>query len=346
MIVEKNNSEKKLTEFLLYKSPNGEMKIDVLLQNETIWLPQKKIAELFDVKVPAISKHIRNIFEEGELDEKVVVSILEITTQHGAIENKKQSKRVKFYNLDVIIAVGYRVNSNRATQFRIWATQVLKEFIIKGYTMDVERLKNPKPVFGKDYFDEQLEKIRDIRSSERRMYQKITDIYSECSIDYQFDSITTKEFFATVQNKLHWAITGQTAAEIIISRANHEKDRMGLTSWKNSPNGKIRKKDVSIAKNYLTEKELKPLNRIVTMYLDYAEHQAEKKIPMTMKDWAVKLDAFLQFNQEEILNNPGKVTAEIAKLFAEQEYEKYKPIQDYLFESDFDTLIKKLDNSR
>ena len=246
----------------------------------------------------------------------------------------------------MIIAVGYRVNSNRATQFRIWATQVLKEFIIKGYTMDVERLKNPKPVFGKDYFDEQLEKIRDIRSSERRMYQKITDIYSECSIDYQFDSITTKEFFATVQNKLHWAITGQTAAEIIISRANHEKDRMGLTSWKNSPNGKIRKKDVSIAKNYLTEKELKPLNRIVTMYLDYAEHQAEKKIPMTMKDWAVKLDAFLQFNQEEILNNSGKVTAEIAKLFAEQEYEKYKPIQDYLFESDFDTLIKKLDNSR
>jgi hypothetical protein len=267
---------------------------------------------------------------------------LELTTQHGAIADKTQSKPTKFYNLDAIIAVGYRVNSKRATQFRIWATAVLKEFIIKGYTMDVERLKNPQPIFGQDYFKEQLEKIRDIRSSERRFYQQITDIYSECSIDYDYDSEITKEFFATVQNKLHWAITGQTAAEIIVSRANHEKEKMGLTSWRNSPEGKIRKSDVSIAKNYLTEEELKPLNRIVSMYLDYAEDQAEQGNVMTMKDWVEKLNAFLQFNQKDILQNSGKVTATIAKEFAEKEYEKYKPIQDKLFESDFDKELKKL----
>ena len=336
----KNND--KLTEFLLYKSPTGDIKVDVLLRNETIWLPQKKIAQLFDVNIPAISKHLKNIFESGELNEKVVVSILEIPTQHGAIKEKTQNVKTNFYNLDAIIAVGYRVNSQRATQFRIWATQVLKEFIIKGYTMDVERLKNPQPVFGQDYFKEQLEKIRDIRSSERRLYQQITDIYADCSIDYSYDSEITKKFFASVQNKLHWAITNQTAAEIIISRADHKKDKMGLTSWKNSPNGKIRKSDVSIAKNYLTEKELKPLNRIVTMYLDYAEHQAEKNIPMTMKDWVDKLDAFLQFNQEDILRNAGKVTAAIAKSFAETEFEKYRPIQDKQYISDFDRELKRL----
>lgn len=330
------------TEFLLYKTPNGDVKVDVLLQNETIWLPQKKIAELFDVNVPAVSRHLKNIFESEELDKKVVVSILEITTQHGAIKDKTQSKQTKFYNLDAIIAVGYRVNSKRATQFRIWATTVLKEFIIKGYTMDVERLKNPQPIFGQDYFKEQLEKIRDIRSSERRLYQQITDIYAECSIDYEYNSETTKEFFATVQNKLHWAITGKSAAEIIVDRVDHKKEKMGLTSWKNSPKGKVRKSDVSIAKNYLSEKELKPLNRIVTMYLDYAEHQAERGIAMTMKDWVKKLDAFLQFNQEDILTNAGKVTATIAKEFAENEYEKYKPIQNQLFESDFDREIKKI----
>jgi len=328
-------------EFLLYKTPNGDVRVDVLLQNETIWMPQKKIAELFDVQVPAVSKHLKNIFESGELNEKVVVSILEITTQHGAITDKTQSIQTKFYNLDAIIAVGYRVNSKRATQFRIWATAVLKEFIIKGYTMDVERLKNPQPLFGKDYFKEQLEKIRDIRSSERRLYQQITDIYAECSIDYDYDSETTREFFATVQNKLHWAITKQTAAEIIVSRADHKKDKMGLISWKNSPHGKIRKSDVSIAKNYLTEAELKPLNRIVTMYLDYAEDQAEQGVVMTMKDWVEKLNAFLQFNQKEILQNTGKVSAAIAKAFAEKEYDSYKPIQDSLFESDFDKMIKE-----
>ena len=327
------------TEFLLYKTPNGDVKVDVLLQNETIWMPQKKIAELFDVNVPAVSKHIKNIFEDGELEREATVSILEIVQNESGRDVKRKTE---FYNLDVIIAVGYRVNSKRATQFRIWATTVLKEFIIKGYTMDVERLKNPQPVFGQDYFKEQLEKIRDIRSSERRLYQQITDIYSECSIDYEYNSETTKEFFATVQNKLHWAITKQTAAEIIIDRADHQKQKMGLTTWKNSPNGKIRKSDVSIAKNYLSEKELKPLNRIVTMYLDYAEHQAEKGIAMTMKDWVKKLDAFLQFNEEDILHNSGKVTAKIAKEFAENEYEKYKPVQDRLFESDFDKEIKML----
>lgn len=330
------------SQFLLYKTDKGDIKVDVLLQNETIWMPQSKIAELFEVKIPAISKHLKNIFKSGELNEKVVVSILEITTPHGAIADKTQSKPTKFYNLDAIIAVGYRVNSNRATQFRIWATNVLKEFIIKGYTMDVERLKNPQPIFGQDYFKEQLEKIRDIRSSERRFYQQITDIYAECSIDYDYNSEITKEFFAIVQNKLHWAITKQTAAEIIVSRANHEKEKMGLTNWKNSPNGKIRKSDVSIAKNYLTEDELKPLNRIVSMYLDYAEDQAEQGNIMTMKDWAEKLNAFLQFNQKDILQNSGKVTAAIAKEFAENEFEKYKPIQDKLFESDFDKEIKKL----
>ena len=327
------------TEFLLYKTSNGDIKVDVLLQDETIWMPQKKMAELFDVNVPAISKHLNNIYESGELQKHATISILETVQTEG---KRKVKRNVEFYNLDAIIAVGYRINSKRATQFRIWATQVLKEFIIKGSTMDVERLKNPQPVFGQDYFQEQLEKIRDIRSSERRLYQKITDIYAECSIDYEYDSETTKKFFATVQNKLHWAITGKTAAEIIVSRANHKKEKMGLTSWKNSPKGKIRKSDVVIAKNYLSEEELKPLNRIVTMYLDYAEDQAEQGNVMTMKDWAEKLNAFLQFNQKDILHNAGKVTAAIAKTFAENEFEKYRSIQDKLFESDFDREIKKI----
>ncbi len=327
------------SEFLLYTAPSGDIKVDVLIQNKTIWIPQKKIAELFDVNVPAISKHLNNIYDSSELQKEATVSILEIVQ----IEGKREVTRlVEFYNLDAIIAVGYRVNSRRATQFRIWATKVLQEYIIKGYTMDVERLKNPQPIFGEDYFKEQLEKIRDIRSSERRMYQQITDIYAECSIDYEYTSETTKQFFATVQNKLHWAITKQTAAEIIVSRANHKKDKMGLTTWKNSPGGKIRKSDVSIAKNYLSEKELKPLNRIVTMYLDYAEHQAEKGIAMKMKDWVEKLDAFLQFNQEDVLQNSGEVTTAIAKSFSESEFKKYYPIQNRLFESDFDKEMKKL----
>ena len=263
-------------EILLYTTPNGKVKVEIYLQNETIWLTQQKIADLFGVQRPAVTKHLKNIFESGELKEEVVSSILEHTTQHGAIEGKTQESKVKYYNLDAIISVGYRVNSRQATSFRIWATERLKEYIIKGFTMDDERLKNPNNIFGKDYFEEQLARIRDIRSSERRFYQKITDIYSQCSADYDVNHKITKSFFATVQNKLHWAITGQTAAELIAARVDSKKENLGLTTWKNAPKGVIRKTDVSIAKNYLNEKELDGLNRIVTMYLDYAENQAKK----------------------------------------------------------------------
>jgi len=334
---------KSFTEFLLYTTPNGKVKVEIFLKDETIWLTQDRIAELFGVQRPAITKHLKNIFESGELQEEVVSSILEQTTQHGAIKGKTQTKAVKFYNLDAIISVGYRVNSKQATLFRIWATERLREYIIKGFTMDDERLKNPTHIFGEDYFEEQLARIRDIRSSERRFYQKITDIYAQCSIDYNKDSEETKRFFATVQNKLHWAITRQTAAEIIYGRADSQKPNMGLTSWKNAPQGPIRKPDVSIAKNYLNEKELKGLNRIVTMYLDYAEMQAQNRNVMNMQDWIQKLDAFLQFNERDILDHPGKVSAEIAKVFAENQFEKYRIIQDRLFESDFDRMVKQLD---
>ena len=329
-------------EFLLYKSDNGDVKVDVLLINENIWMPQKKMAELFDVEPHTITYHIGEIYKTAELSEDSTHRKIRVVQNEG---NRKVSREVEFYNLDVIIAVGYRVNSARATQFRIWSNKILKEFIIKGYTMDVERLKNPNPEFGKDYFDEQLEKIRDIRSSERRFYQKITDIYSQCSIDYDPKSETTKTFFATVQNKLHWAITGQTAAEIVTSRASHKKEHMGLTTWKNAPSGTIRKTDVPIAKNYLNEKELNTLNRIVGMYLDFAEDQAERKIAMTMEDWIGRLDAFLKFNERDILDNAGKVTAEIAKAFAEGEFEKFRVIQDREYVSDFDKVVKQIESS-
>ena len=334
-----NNS---FTEFLLYTTPNGKVKVEIFLRDENIWLTQKKIAELFGVKIPAISKHLKNIFESGELEKKVVISILEHTTKHGAIEGKTQTQSVKFYNLDAIIAVGYRVNSKTATQFRIWATERLKEYIIKGFTMDDERLKNPNNIFGQDYFKEQLARIRDIRSSERRLYQQITDIYAQCSADYSMDSDITKQFFATVQNKLHFAMTGKTAAEIIHERANNKKPNMGLTNWKYAPKGKIRETDVVIAKNYLNERELNLLNRIVTMYLDYAEMQATKGIIMYMKDWVEKLNAFLEFNEEEILTNAGKVSREIAEELALMEYKAYKIIQDKNYISDFDREVKKL----
>ena len=326
-------------EILLYTTPNGEVKVEIYLQNETIWLTQQKIADLFGVQRPAVTKHLKNIFETGELIEEKVSSILEHTTPHGAIKGKTQEKKVKFYNLDAIISVGYRVNSQRATAFRIWATERLKEYIIKGFTMDDERLKNPNNIFGKDYFEEQLARIRDIRSSERRFYQKITDIYSQCSADYNVNTKETQDFFATVQNKLHWAITGQTAAEIIAHRADCSKQNMGLTTWKNAPKGAIRKTDVGIAKNYLNEKELDGLNRIVTMYLDYAESQALKGIVMYMKDWVKKLDAFLQFNEEAILKHQGIVSHQVAITLAEKEYEKYRIAQDKILESDFDRLI-------
>lgn len=323
-------------EILLYTTPNGQVKVEIFLKDETIWLTQEKIAQLFGVQRPAITKHLNNIFQSGELIENSVSSILEHTANDGKVY------KTKFYNLDAIISVGYRVNSLQATHFRIWATALLKEYIIKGFVIDDERLKNPNNIFGKDYFEEQLARIRDIRSSERRFYQKITDIYSQCSADYDMNTQTTKDFYATVQNKLHWAITGQTAAELIASRADSSKANMGLTTWKNAPKGAIRKTDVGIAKNYLSEKELEGLNRIVSMYLDYAENQAKKGIVMYMKDWIVKLDAFLQFNEEAVLNHQGKISHEVALALVEGQYEKYRIIQDHVIETDFDQQIKKL----
>ena len=322
-------------EILLYTTPNGNVKVEIYLQNETIWLTQQKIADLFGVHRTVVTKHLKNIFQTNELNQNSVSAKIAHTAADG------KTYPTQFYNLDAIISVGYRVNSTQATHFRIWATERLKEYIIKGFTMDDERLKNPNNIFGKDYFEEQLSRIRDIRSSERRFYQKITDIYSQCSADYNKDTDITKTFFAAVQNKLHWAITGKTAAEIIYTRAGSAKENMGLTSWKNAPKGKIRKTDVGVAKNYLDENELTRLNRIVTMYLDYAENQASKGIVMYMKDWIKKLDAFLQFNEETILKDAGKVTHEVALELAESEFEKYRIVQDKLIESDFDKEVKK-----
>ena len=347
----KHNPKNSFTEFLLYTTPDSKVKVEIFLKDENIWLTQDKIAELFGVQRPAITKHLKNIFASGELVKDSVGSIMELTAQDG------KSYKTNFYNLDAIISVGYRVNSIQATQFRIWATERLKEYIIKGFTMDDERLKNPDHFFGEDYFEEQLERIRDIRSSEHRFYQKITDIYAQCSVDYNRDTEETKSFFAAVQNKLHWAlhrdvrvsreagcrerpITQQTAAEIIHERADSQKQNMGLTSWKNAPSGRVRKLDVSVAKNYLNKEELDGLNRIVTMYLDYAEMQARKRQVMNMQDWIKKLDAFLHFNEKEILENAGEISAEVARNFAELEFEKYRIVQDKLFESDFDKLIK------
>ena len=328
------------TEFLLYTTPNGKVKVEIFLRNKTIWLTQDKIALLFGVQRPAITKHLKNIFETGELQEDSVSSILEHTAEDG------KTYKTKFYNLDTIISVGYRVNSTKATHFRIWATERLKEYIIKGFTMDDERLKNPENIFGQDYFEEQLARIRNIRSSERRFYQKITDIYAQCSSDYDPNEEITKQFFATVQNKLHFAISGQTAAEIIRSRVDSKKPNIGLTNWTNSPKGAIRKNDVTIAKNYLNEKELDGLNRIVTMYLDYAEMQAQKGVAMTMKEWVNKLDSFLQFNEKDILQNSGKVSHEVAITLAESEFDKYQVNHDRILESDFDREVKKLLDSK
>lgn len=295
-----------MDEILLYKTDNAEVKVEILLQNENLWLTQAKMADLFDVQKAAISKHLKNIFAEGELQENSVVSKMETTAADGKNYN------TNIYNLDAIIAVGYRINSKKATMFRIWATQVLKEYIIKGFAMNDERLKNPVNLFGKDYFEEQLERIREIRASERRFYQKITDIYARCSADYSPDSQITKDFFATVQNKLH------------------------------TPDGDIRKPDVSVAKNYLSQEEIKDLNEIVTMYLDYAERQAKRGQVMYMKDWVEKLNAFLQFNEEDVLQDKGKVTHEIAKAFAEGEYDKFRVIRDATYKSDFDKLMEAM----
>ncbi len=332
-------SNNTFTEFLLYTTPNGKIKVEIFLRDENIWLTQAKIAELFGVERSVVTKHLQNIFREGELDKNsTCAKIAQVQT-----EGKREVVRdIEIYNLDAIISVGYRVNSTQATQFRIWATERLKEYIIKGFTMDDERLKNPNTIFGKDYFEEQLARIRNIRSSERRMYQKITDIYSQCSADYSSNSEVTKEFFATVQNKLHFAISGKTAAEIINERVNSSKVNMGLTVWKNSPKGEIRESDVAIAKNYLNEKELDQLNRIVTMYLDFAEMQAQRGILMRMKDWVLKLDAFLKLNERQILGNAGKISQEIAKALALKEYKKFRIRQDREYISDFDREIKKV----
>ncbi|MFR9543418.1 MAG: virulence RhuM family protein [Rikenellaceae bacterium] len=324
-------------EVIIYRDANNAPKVEVLLQQENLWLTQKSLAQLFDVGVPAITKHIKNIYEAGELHIDATISKMEIVQQEGT---RMVNRTVDFYNLELVIAVGYRVNSERAILFRTWATNILKEYIKKGSVLDTERLKQPEYIFGQDYFDETLERIRDIRSSERRFYQKITDIYSQCSADYDVNSDLTKSFFATVQNKLHWAISNETAAEIIYSRANHEEENMGLTSWKNSPNGRIRKSDVSIAKNYLSHEELESLNLIVSAYLDLAELRTKRRQVMYMSDWIVQLDKFLLADDRDILQNAGRISSEIAKEKAEGEFEKYQIIQDRLYQSDFDLFLE------
>ena len=305
------------------------------MDEDSVWLSQKLIAELFDTTRNNVTMHLSNILE-NELDKKAVCKDF----LHTAGDGKKY--KTKYYNLDAIIAVGFKINSKRAIEFRLWAINVLKQYSIKGYVLDKERLKNGT-FLNENYFDELLQEIREIRISERNFYQKITDIYAT-SLDYNATSPITKDFFKTVQNKMHYATHGNTAAEVIVERANHKKEHMGLTNWKNSPNGKIMATDVVIAKNYLTQEELKSLERIVTMYLDYAEDQAERRIPMTMEDWKKRLDVFLQFNEREVLDNPGKVSHKVAESFALSEFEKYRIVQDKLFESDFDKFIIEMKN--
>lgn len=325
-------------EFLIFTGQAGEQSIEARYEDETIWLTQKLMAQLFDVTVPTIYEHLKNIYDQGELVREATIRKF-LTVQ---IEGEREvSRNVDFYNLDAIISVGYRVNSVRATQFRQWATQVLREFAIKGYVLDKKRMENGA-FLGEDYFEHLLEEIREIRLSERRFYQKITDIYTT-SVDYNKDAPTTAAFFAKVQNKLHYAIHGNTAAELIMQRADSSKANMGLTAWEKAPGGKIVKTDVSVAKNYLAKDELESLGRIVNAYLDLAEERAKRKIPMTMEDWAKRLDIFLEFDDREILQDAGKVTATLAKAHAESEFEKYRIVQDQLFESDFDRVIKRLE---
>ncbi|AAS11091.1 MULTISPECIES: virulence RhuM family protein [Treponema] len=329
-----------VSDFLIFTKQTGGDGIQVRLHDENIWLTQKSMAQLFDCSIDNIALHLKNIFQTGELDEMATTEDSSVVQKEG---ERNVSRNMKFYNLDAVISVGYRINSVRATQFRKWATDVLKQFTIKGYVLDKTRLENGQ-IFDENYFDHLLDEIREIRASERKFYQKITDIYATAS-DYSPNSIISKTFFATVQNKLHYAIHGSTAAEVIYTRADYQKKNMGLTSWKNSPKGKILKSDVSIAKNYLSETELQDLNQFVSMYLDYAERQAKKKIPMTMEDWAKKLDVFLEFNEEAILTDKGKVSTAIAKSFAESEFEKYRIIQDKTFVSDFDKYLAELENT-
>ncbi|WP_419653081.1 virulence RhuM family protein [Thiolapillus sp.] len=327
------------TEFLLYTAPNGEVKVEVLLSNETIWLTQERMSELFGVQRPAITKHLKNIFESNELEELVVCSILEHTTTHGAMEGKTQTSRVKYYNLDAVISVGYRVNSAQATQFRIWATQLIKEYIIKGFAMDDERLKNGR-FFGKDYFKELLERVRSIRASERRIYQQITDIFAECSIDYDPKSITTRNFYSHVQDKFHYAITGQTSSELIYQKADADKPLMGMSTYKNAPDGRVLKSDTTIGKNYLSEKEIKQLERTVSAFFDYIEGIIERRSTFTMESFAESVNKFLAFNEYQILEGYGQVSRKQAELKAFAEYEKFNKQQK--IESDFDREVKKL----
>lgn len=326
--------------FIIYQTPQGNVNIEAVVKDETLWLTQKAMAELFGVQVPAISKHLKNIFEERELAENMVVSKMEITTQHGAIEGKTQQKETNFYNLDAIISVGYRVNSAKATHFRIWATKILKEFIQKGFVLDDERLKQGTTAFGKDYFRELLERVRSIRASERRIWQQITDIFAECSLDYDRTSPITQEFYAMVQNKFHYAITGQTAAEIVHSKADHTKEHMGLTTWKYAPDGRILKSDVTIAKNYLDEKQIRRLERAVTGYFDYIEDLIEQENTFTMAEFANSVNEFLEFRKYQILTDKGRVSRSQADKKAEDEYMEFNKTQKII--SDFDREIKKL----
>ena len=325
-------------DFLVFTKDAGEDSIEVRVQDGEVWLTQDGIAQLFDVDRSVVTKHLKNIFQDGELTEEAT------RAKFAQVADNGKTYQYNFYALPAIIAVGYRTNSSRAVQFRQWATKVLETFTKQGYVLDKDRLTNGQ-IFDESYFDHLISEIQEIRASERRFYQKITDIYAT-AVDYSLDSKTTKDFFATVQNKMHYAVHGSTAAEVIVSRADHTKEHMGLTSWKNAPNGKVVKADVSVAKNYLVQNELQELNEIVTMYLDYATRQARRHIPMTMEDWASKLDAFLQFNDAEILQDKGKVTAAIAKAFAESEFEKYRVIQDRNYQSDFDRLMAEADETK
>ena len=325
---------------VLYTSDEGDIKVDVVFKDENFWLTQAKMGELFDVDRTSVGRHLKNIFDEGELDKSVVSALFAHTTKHGAIEDKTQTQETKFYNLDAIIAVGYRVNSKKATQFRIWATKTLKEFMIKGFVIDDERLKQGSNLIGKDYFKELLERVRSIRASERRIWQQITDIFAECSIDYDKNSDTTQNFYTTIQNKFHYAITNQTAAEIIYSSADSKKENMGLTTWKNSPDGRVLKSDVSIAKNYLPENKIKQLERAVSGYFDYIEDLIERENTFTMEEFEASVNEFLAFRKYNILKDHGKISAIDAKQKAEQEYLIFNKTQKIV--SDFDKAIKQL----
>lgn len=326
--------------FLMYRTADEDVSVNAVIKDETIWLTQKAMAKLFSVDKSSVSRHLKNIFAEGELDETVVVAEIATTTQHGAMQGKTQTKDTRFYNLDAIISVGYRVNSKRATHFRIWATGVLKEYMIKGFALDDERLKQGKTAFGKDYFRELLERVRSIRASERRIWQQVTDIFAECSIDYNKDAEVTHQFYAMVQNKFHYAITGQTAAEIVYTRADHTKDHMGLETWKHAPDGRILKSDVSIAKNYLDAKQIRQLERTVTGYFDYIEDLIERENTFTMEEFAASINEFLAFRRYDILPDKGRISAKAAKAKAEAEYDIFNKTQ--LITSDFDREVKRL----